>query len=110
MSNFESAVISQVPEVDSFLVFCPAVGAALQGREATRERMLHAREEYLDKEPRASSFVLLVAPEDPSVCPSRLKSRAAERAKSLAQADEMAAAQVTDNQNNEQGSDGQTAA
>lgn len=48
--------------------------------------MLRVREEALAKEPRDSSSVVVVAPEDPSVCPARLQSKAAERAKVLAAA------------------------
>lgn len=59
-------------------------------------KMLQVREEVLEAERRDSSFVVVVAPEDPSVCPMRLQSRAAERAKLLA-----AARQVDENATNE---------
>jgi hypothetical protein len=43
-------------------------------------KMLSLREETLAREPRKTSFVSIVEPEDPLVCPSRLKNRAAARA------------------------------
>ncbi|GAQ83661.1 hypothetical protein KFL_001560300 [Klebsormidium nitens] len=54
--------------------------------EKQEAKMLQVREEALAGETRISAFVLVVAPEDPSVCPMRLQSRAGERAKALAAA------------------------
>jgi hypothetical protein len=61
--------------------------------------MLHLREEALAGEPRVSAFVVVLAPEDPTVCPMRLQSRAAERAKA------MAAAGANENCSSEQAND-----
>ncbi|GAQ92526.1 hypothetical protein KFL_010400010 [Klebsormidium nitens] len=55
--------------------------------EKQEAKMLRVREEALAGEARVSAFVLVVAPEDPSVCPMRLQGRVAERAKALAAAD-----------------------
>jgi hypothetical protein len=46
-------------------------------------KMLAAREEALDAQPRRSDFVSFVLPEDPAVCPPSLRLAAARRSRDI---------------------------